>query len=273
MHGAWGRDAVAQSALGPYAPRVWREAVRQRGTRVITIRRDLRRRPERDLRMVYVRPTRPGAGPGRAVRRTIDDLARVVPATEWLASGAEPHPSWEVDDDGYVLVCTNGRHDPCCATFGRPLVRHLGATRWADQVWECSHIGGDRFAANVVLLPDSLYFGHCDGPGVEAMLAAHDAGRLDTTSFRGRSTFTTAEQAVEHAVRAELGLDGLDAIAGMTRTDDEGGFAVVVRNADGERTVPVALRRTDVAAPTPLTCKGSPGQQYARFDVSLTSPT
>ena len=53
-----------------------------------------------------------------------------------------------------VLVCTNGRHDPCCATFGRPLARVLREGAQRDDVWECSHIGGDRFAANIVILPE-----------------------------------------------------------------------------------------------------------------------
>src|SRR3546814_4969337 len=46
------------------------------------------------------------------------------------------------------LVCTNGRHDPCCADFGRPVVRALRAA--GVEVMESSHVGGDRFAANIV---------------------------------------------------------------------------------------------------------------------------
>ena len=109
----------------------------------------------------------------------VDDLHQVVTATESLAAGARLGAGWEHDDEPYVLVCTNGRHDPCCATFGRPLVRALRASRWADRVWECSHIGGDRFAGNLLLLPESLYFGRCDAERAERVLAEYDAGRLD----------------------------------------------------------------------------------------------
>ena len=73
------------------------------------------------------------------------------------------------------LVCTNGRHDPCCADLGRPVVRALVAAR-APDVWECSHIGGDRFAANLVCLPDGVYYGRVDPDGAPGLVADHRAG-------------------------------------------------------------------------------------------------
>ena len=62
----------------------------------------------------------------------IEDLHEVVDATESLANGEGPDDRWELDDDRYVLVCTNGRHDACCATFGRPArpgVAHVAVGR------------------------------------------------------------------------------------------------------------------------------------------------
>ncbi|PFK65638.1 sucrase ferredoxin, partial [Priestia megaterium] len=86
------------------------------------------------------------------------DLADIVPA---LASPGMP---------GYppvILVCAHGRHDPCCAVRGLPVGRALGE-RWPEQVWECSHIGGDRFAANVVVAPDGVYYGGLDAKSAVA---------------------------------------------------------------------------------------------------------
>ena len=96
--------------------------------------------PAAGVRLVHIVAGRPGATPARARRRVVDDLHRIVSATESIASGAGPGPAWENDDEPYVLVCTNGRHDACCATFGRPIVRALRRSRWADRVWECSHM-------------------------------------------------------------------------------------------------------------------------------------
>ena len=58
-----------------------------------------------------------------------------------------------------VLVCTHGSHDVCCATFGYPSYDEL-RRRYAPKlagslrVWQVSHLGGHRFAPNVVDLPE-----------------------------------------------------------------------------------------------------------------------
>lgn len=267
VRGPWGRDAVAQSELGPFAPRVWREAMRRHGTRVIAIRRNLDQHRDHEhtgMRLVHVNAPRPGVRAAAAHRLVVGGLHEVVSATEPLVAGRGVDGRWEPDEDRYVLVCTNGRHDACCATFGRPLVRYLRESPWADEVWECSHIGGDRFAANIVLLPDSLYFGNVDEHRAADLLRAHDASQLDLTCYRGRSTLRLPEQAAEHAARVELGLAAVDAIVGA-RTLDDG--AVDLDLSDGRRVV-VQLRRVEHAAPTPLTCKGKSGLAYPEFQVS-----
>ncbi len=186
--------------------------------------------------------------------------------TASLADGHGVDSSWEPDPERYVLVCTNGRHDACCATYGRPLARALRESQWGDEVWECSHVGGDRFAGNVVLLPDSLYFGHCDPEDAERVLTAHDDGRLDLSRFRGRSTFRLAEQAAEHFVRAESGLDALDAVQSVESLDD-GRIRVHVDAGDHHATYVVAIARTTAPSPTPLTCKGDDGLTYPAFHL------
>ena len=56
------------------------------------------------------------------------------------------------------LVCTHGRRDACCAGRGWPVAVSL-TERFPEQTWQCSHVGGDRFAGNVVILPHGLYYG------------------------------------------------------------------------------------------------------------------
>lgn len=266
VHGPWGSDAVGESELGPHAPRVWRRAMQQRGIRVVAIRRDLDRRHfERppDIRLVYVVPPRPG-GDAVVLRTDLVDLHDVVAATEWLVSGDEPTSRWREDPEPYVLVCTNGKHDACCAGHGRPIVRALRDTPWDGVVWECSHIGGDRFAGNVVVLPDGLYFGRCTAEGAQAMLAARDEGRLDATHLRGRCTLSLDEQAAEHHVRRELALDRLDAVVDV-QTRADGRVAVGVQRSGAVEHVIVDVARTSVDTLDPLTCKGRPDQTYPAF--------
>jgi hypothetical protein len=271
--GAWGRDVLRDSELAPHAPLVWRQAMKQRGIRVITIRRDLHHH-HRGVRLVHVEAPRPGEHPAIAHRTVVDDLHEVVAATAALADGRGTGPGWTPDADRYVLVCTNGRHDPCCATYGRPLVRALRSSQWADDIWECSHIGGDRWAANLVILPDSLYFGHQDEATATQVLAAHDAGRLDLTGFRGRSTSRLVEQAAEQHVRTTLGLDRLDAVQAIERTED-GLVHLDVVGPEGPTRCSVRVEREDVPAPTPLTCKGRDGMRYPAFrvlDMTIEAP-
>jgi hypothetical protein len=106
------------------------------------------------------------------------------------------------------LVCTHGGHDACCALRGRPLAQALPAPGPAD-VWECSHVGGDRFAANVVVLPHGFYYGQVPGDGSD-LVAAHSAGRVALPWLRGRAGVPPPGQAAQHFARGELGLLGID---------------------------------------------------------------
>jgi hypothetical protein len=275
VHGSWGRDAVRESELGPHAPAVWREAMRARGIRVIAIRRDLEHQHHHEqtsgVRLVHVVAGRPGSTPARARRVVVDDLHDIVTATEAIATGSGFGPDWVDDDDPYVLVCTNGRHDACCATFGRPLARALRRSRWAGSAWECSHIGGDRFAGNLLLLPDSLYFGRLDAAGAEHVLEEFDAGRLGLDKFRGRSTFSLIEQAAEHFVRSELALDAVDAIRSVESLGN-GELRVRLSRDGHDEAQRVTLERSRVPADTPLTCKGLEGLTYPAFRLVSIQP-
>ena len=109
-----------------------------------------------------------------------------------------------------LLVCTHGKHDRCCARRGRPLYQALEEQADEDWVWQSSHIGGDRFAGNVVFLPEGLYFGRVEPAEAWPLLDEYLAGRIDLAHYRGRSAYSFAEQAAERAVREAGGLTGLD---------------------------------------------------------------
>ena len=47
------------------------------------------------------------------------------------------------------LVCTHGRRDACCARFGLPVYQAL-RSELGEAIWQCSHVGGHRFAANLL---------------------------------------------------------------------------------------------------------------------------
>jgi len=131
-----------------------------------------------------------------------------IPAAEAppaLASTAAPPGAQQAD--ALILVCTHGRHDTCCAVRGRPVAAALAAT-WPEKTWECSHVGGDRFAANVVVLPDGAYYGDVEAEEAVDVVAAHLAGAMSARHLRGLSTQPPVVQAAFGEVLARFGPAG-----------------------------------------------------------------
>ena len=109
-----------------------------------------------------------------------------------------------------LVVCTHGKHDRCCARYGRPLYQSLDEQADEGWVWQSSHLGGDRFAGNVVVLPEGLYFGRVASAEAWPVLDEYLAGRIELGHYRGRSCYSFAVQSAERAVREASGLTGLD---------------------------------------------------------------
>lgn len=261
VRGAWGEDAIHSSAFGEHVPPRWKDELKRRQIRAVCIRSH-ERTEATDVRLFAGAARRPGKGPAPLWRRDVGSLADVLPAARELRVNEPPTTGWERVQEPLILVCTNGRHDQCCANLGRPLVRALRESPWADRMWECSHIGGDRFAANIVVLPHSLYFGRVDPESAPRLLGALDEGRIDLARFRGRTSFTLAEQAVEHFVRSEFGTDGFDDVV-IDRRADDGSFPVRL----GDRLLHVRVRRRLVSVAEPLTCKGTADQLVPMFTL------
>ncbi len=265
IRGAWGRDAIADSDLARYASSGWRRRLQAGQVRVIAVRRDLDRSSQDALHMFYV-DSGSAADRGRCWRRRVATLhAAADAAAELSLDGGGT--DWQLHTDPLLLVCTNGRHDACCATFGRPLVRDLRQSLTTDVVWECSHIGGDRFAANLVILPEGLYFGRCDGASAQRVIEEYRRDAIHLDKYRGRSVLGFYEQAAEFFVRRELGLTAIGAVTAVRRVATPGAFAIDI-TTNGERgTVEVRVARTETAAVTSLTCTGPPGQRVPSYEL------
>lgn len=255
VRGPWGRDVVDDTALAEHVPADWRSAMKAEGIRPIAIRRDLADRdPAGPVRAFYIEAGR-GADPGRMWTRELPGLEHVAAVTGDLPG------DWQRADQPIVLVCTNGRHDGCCATFGRPVVRELRTTPLADAVWECTHVGGDRFAGNIVVLPASVYFGRVAPDRAQHLVEHFFDNELDLECYRGRSTLPYGAQAAEHFARQELGLTTVDGVVDVHRA---GPTRYEVELRDGAPVV-VDLARDLTPSPTPLTCAGPSGASYPTY--------
>jgi hypothetical protein len=198
--GPWGRTALTESRLDHYVAGRLAEQAAHAGVRVLLVRR-----PD-----------------GRAVSERAWALADVRPGYEAMTWGRwhDPRALLEVDLDRSVrshgpqrvaLVCAHSRHDVCCALRGRPVAKALQATVW--DVWECSHLGGDRFAPNVLLLPGGDLLGGLDPDTALAALGAYGDGRLDLSHWRGRYGTSPVHQAALQRAAVALGDDRRDALA------------------------------------------------------------
>lgn len=125
-----------------------------------------------------------------------------------ILSGA---PQFVSQDISLILVCTNGRRDLCCSRFGVPVYKALAAASRSEQVWESSHVGGHRFAPNVVCLPDGLLYGRVTPEDSLAILEAQRAGQVHLPNLRGRTCYPEPAQAAEHYLRQHTGQLALDA--------------------------------------------------------------
>ena len=139
-----------------------------------------------------------------------------------LAAGIVP-PFGMVWDDPVFLVCTHGKRSACCARFGAPLAQTLAA-RHPGQVWETTHVGGRRFAANLVILPHGLYYGPVGVGPAAAAIDAYQRGSVLPDRYRGRAGQPRAVQEAEHARLLEDG--ALPLALGEPDFHDREGFLV-----------------------------------------------
>mgnify|MGYP002633107846 CR=1 FL=1 len=106
------------------------------------------------------------------------------------------------------LTCTHSRRDRCCAKWGLPVQAALRDCA-GDDAWQASHVGGHRFAPNVLLLPHGIMLGRVGPANVPEVFAAVASGGLPPLRFwRGRTCLAPHVQAAEILARqAELRLD------------------------------------------------------------------
>lgn len=203
--GPWGREAVPSTrGLGPGTTQALQARAHHSGARLLLLRRPrgIATLPGRRVLVADVRPDE-----RRLLQRTVHDDAELADL-ELPWTGAAP-AGWTAVDGPVLLVCTHGKHDPCCAVRGRPVAEALSRVA-PEATWECSHVGGDRFAANVVVLPAGTYLGRVPPAAAAEVVAAARAGRVPLAYSRGSSRWAPVEQAAQHFAALRLHLDGVD---------------------------------------------------------------
>jgi hypothetical protein len=134
--------------------------------------------------------------------------------------------------DPLVIICAHGKHDQCCAVRGRGAVAAITAA-YPEITWECSHLGGDRFAATMLVLPEGLCYGRVDSTDSAALIHRYFDGRLDDRFLRGRTSLPHAVQAAQHFARQSYGDDRIASLPPVEVEPHDGGVRVVLGSETG----------------------------------------
>jgi Sucrase/ferredoxin-like len=255
--GPWGRDGLTTSRFDAATAQALIERAGQAGIRVLAIRR-------------------PGRTPGHAARSwALADCRAGHEAIRWGTFDADVEllelpldgSAGEPDERPAFLVCAHSKHDTCCALRGRPVAAALHDER-PGQVWECSHVGGERFAANVLVLPHGLLYGRVLPFAAPEFIAAAEAGEVIGALLRGRVGLPPVAQAALAYAYDHLALRRADALRVEQTGRVQDGLALVrLAGPHGELQVTVAVERVAV---TGLTCANPrPAAYFAYRPVSV----
>lgn len=192
-------------------------------------------------------------GPECAWKGTWTELSHLADAVERISAGHSPLHALPGDSDPMVLVCAHAQHDVCCAVRGRSVAAALHSWR-PEAVWETSHLGGDRFAANVLLLPSAVMLGQVDDQDPVEVVHAALNGHLSAATLRGIAGVEPAHQAAYTYVLTDHPQWSLTevAVTGAICSDDH--WSVTVETPAGERSYQFTEGQTE---PQVNSCKSS----------------
>ncbi len=166
----------------------------------------------------------------------------------------------------FVAVCTNGNKDKCCAKFGFPIYRKF-LEAGGCETWQCSHIGGDRFAANAVVFPYGLYYGRLQVADVEPVLACITKRTIHAPNLRGLSRLSFFHQAVDCHLRNKLDRYDLAFRFEITIEGNMDDLWFVRGKLDNGDHFSVTLRKCIVDYPALLTCTSHKKEKTVKWEV------
>ncbi len=175
------------------------------------------------------------------------------------------HTVWE--QTPFFLVCTNGKKDKCCAKFGFPVFRFFENLRvpFNYKIWECTHIGGDRFAANAVLMPFGVYYGRVGVEDVHTIVQRTALGKIHPTNYRGLCRLSFFEQTVEWNLRQHLLNYNIHFPIKFLKKETTASMKTVEIETENYGVFKMVLQRNEIEYPHLLTCTSHALEKVVKY--------
>lgn len=188
----------------------------------------------------------------------LDELA----AIDW----ARPEPAGGKEVAAPLFAfCTHGTHDLCCARYGNAVYQ----ASQSDLVWQVSHVGGCRFAPNLVCLPHGVVYGRLDEAEARLAIEAHESGRIYPPRYRGRSCYPKAVQAADYYLRTETNLLDLDEFKLLRyERSDEASWRIEWRSKTYSRSYSLTVAAEPASVPTYKSCAAAHPSPRERFRLA-----
>ncbi|WP_153505196.1 sucrase ferredoxin [Cumulibacter manganitolerans] len=258
--GPWGRGGITDCGLGERGERL-SAAAKRAGVKALVFRAPHRAGRAITGRRVFAvthghRPRVVGA------RVTDDRELDHLDLSAYDGDLAEVHTTAVEVARPLLFVCTHARRDQCCAIEGRPLAQALQREQ-PGQVFECSHLGGHRFAPTALMLPAGAVYGRLDARTARRALRLAARGEVVVEALRGLSHLPARAQSADIALRRQLGAPDVDAVR-LVGADPTGG---VLLDAAGTRWRAEVVERRNPPRPASCGKEPSPSESFVTLGV------
>jgi hypothetical protein len=107
------------------------------------------------------------------------------------------------DSRKVILCCTDSQRDPCCARHGFSTYKALVANANPERfhIVQATHLGGCRFAASLLVMPQRQRYGRMSAEQAGDFIAALERDEIYLPAYRGRTDVPEPVQVAETAAR------------------------------------------------------------------------
>ncbi len=261
---AWGARAFQESQLTRAVKAHLKKALQSvPRSRLLFIKRE--RETRSHLSLFTVRSTETDASIARVELTDYEQLLNVNLAAILAGEQSAGGERWERP---LFLVCTHGKRDKCCAKFGYALYKSLRVDA-GDDVWQSSHVGGDRFAANLICFPHGFFYAHVTADAGRQIISQYSQQTVSLNNYRGRCCYPSPIQAAEFFLRSESGLSGINDVRFLDYVPITGNhWRVRFLSPQGGQTYEVYLKSQLSEFQNPLTCQAREEKQVVQYSLS-----